>query len=412
MARSLKLRLILPGLFRLFLAFVVVIHHSFPLRLGAWAVAMFFILSGFWISRMWRASYSRKPSPYRTFVISRWWRIAPLFVAVQLIAAALVLGGNSVVKPSEISDWCWWATQPTVVGSTQFGRLLPPSWSLDVEMQFYLIAPFVVAAAVMLAEQRRRRLSVGSVPFAVKRENLPAHTAPSVLSDEQSLEAVANEFSRHGKLARSAALLTVVGLGVWCVWRLEHGATLETPRLDVFAWLFLIGVGCELANWRPSATAALASGLLLIAVIGLTYANAATRHLVWVRGAEATSREVTSQEIWGSLFFVSTALVALPLAMRTVHQRSSSWDRWLGDLSYPLYLFHWIPRDWYYANMDLSLGVLQTGGLLFANIAMAFGGAIVLLQCVDRPIQKWRQRWLKGRTAGQSVVCRRPLASE
>jgi peptidoglycan/LPS O-acetylase OafA/YrhL len=40
------------GLFRLFLAFAVVLHHSFPLRLGAWAVDVFFILSGYWISRL------------------------------------------------------------------------------------------------------------------------------------------------------------------------------------------------------------------------------------------------------------------------------------------------------------------------------------------------------------------------
>jgi peptidoglycan/LPS O-acetylase OafA/YrhL len=154
------------------------------------------------------------------------------------------------------------------------------------------------------------------------------------------------------------------------------------------------------------------SGVLLITVLGLAYFNPATRQLVWVRGAEASSQGLPSQGSWGSLFFVTTALVALPFAMRTVHQRSSNWDRWLGDLSYPLYLFHWIPRDWYYANMDLSLGALRNGGLLLANIGMAFVGAIVLLQCVDRPLQKLRQRWLKGRPNDLPAVYGRPLVSE
>ncbi|WP_145088782.1 acyltransferase family protein [Rosistilla carotiformis] len=143
------------GRFRLFLAFVVVIHHSFPLLVWARAVGMFFVLSGCWISRLWRLSYSRKPSPYRTFLINRWWRIAPLFVTVQVIAVCLAWAGFWVTKTTAISDWRWWVTQPTVIGSTQFGRLLPPSWSLDVEMQFYLVAPIILMVAALFVGPRQ-----------------------------------------------------------------------------------------------------------------------------------------------------------------------------------------------------------------------------------------------------------------
>src|ERR1700736_4048071 len=69
-----------PGFFRLFLSFVVVCHHSFPFRLGAWGVYVFFILSGFWISRMWRQRYAQTHHPLLTFMISRWWRLAPVFL--------------------------------------------------------------------------------------------------------------------------------------------------------------------------------------------------------------------------------------------------------------------------------------------------------------------------------------------
>ena len=64
-----------PGMFRLLLSLLVVLHHSLPLRLGTWAVYVFFILSGFWICRMWRQRYAETQSPYLTFLVSRWWRL-------------------------------------------------------------------------------------------------------------------------------------------------------------------------------------------------------------------------------------------------------------------------------------------------------------------------------------------------
>jgi hypothetical protein len=43
--------------------------------LGGWAVAMFFVLSGYWIARMWDEKYSREDTHYLTFVISLCWRL-------------------------------------------------------------------------------------------------------------------------------------------------------------------------------------------------------------------------------------------------------------------------------------------------------------------------------------------------
>src|ERR1700675_4798789 len=100
-----------PGFFRLFLSFVVVFHHSFPLRLGAWAVYVFFILSGFWISRMWRQRYAQTHRPLLTFVVSRWWRLAPVFLiwTVLSVASCFFLGEVGALERS--SDPIWWARQ-------------------------------------------------------------------------------------------------------------------------------------------------------------------------------------------------------------------------------------------------------------------------------------------------------------
>lgn len=393
-----------PGLFRLLLAFVVVIHHSFPLRLGAWAVGMFFVLSGFWISRMWRSKYSQTASPYRTFVISRWWRIAPLFVVVQAIAAVLVWSGLMQASGGVLADWRWWVTQPTVIGSTQFGRLLPPSWSLDVEMQFYLVAPIILMGAMRVfswqlavgREKISRQSSVGS-----RQEEESGQSSVGSRQKGKELAVVSRQLAEHGELRAKSRMgwlwVVVLAMLAWSNWRLQHGATLETPRLDVFAWLFLIGVTCDLTDWRPSRGLSIASAFALLGLLALVYMNPTTRPLVWVRGADAlppADCQLPTANFSTAYFFTAICLLSLPFAIRTVHQASPSWDRWLGDLSFPLYLIHWIPREWYYANVDWSAGAIHNGGLLLANFAMAFAAAIALLQFVDRPIQNWRRKKL------------------
>src|ERR1700721_2634089 len=88
-----------PGLFRLFLASVVVLHHSFPLKLGSWAVYVFFILSGYWICRLWRQQYVQTQSPLLTFMVSRWWRLTPVFLLCTLISlgSSFVLRGGAAL---------------------------------------------------------------------------------------------------------------------------------------------------------------------------------------------------------------------------------------------------------------------------------------------------------------------------
>lgn len=291
---------------------------------------------------MWRQKYAAQASPYAGFLLSRWWRIAPLFFAVHLLAAGLIAMGVAGGSQTLLNDPVWWLTQPAVAGSTQFGRLLPPAWSLDVEMQFYFLAPLLMAGMLTLK-------------------------------------------------TRGLALLAL-GATAWGILRLLGPASLETPLLDVFLWLFVIGAVCDQAGWKPRRRTVAASIGLMASVLLAMLAIPTSRPLIWRHGA-STAETV----IGGEWLFLVLCLVSIPIAISTVHRSSGSWDRWLGDLSYPLYLFHWLPRDWYYRQVDWAQPAWWNGGLLLTNFAASILGAIVLLHLIDRPAQRARAAWFKSK---------------
>ena len=107
-------------------------------RYGWAGVDLFFVLSGFLITRILRATI-HQPGAVRDFFVKRASRIFPLY---YLVLAIIALTGLSL---------------PFLILSSMFLMnlmpLFPPGreyaivWSLSIEMQFYLFWPFVVRAS-------------------------------------------------------------------------------------------------------------------------------------------------------------------------------------------------------------------------------------------------------------------------
>jgi peptidoglycan/LPS O-acetylase OafA/YrhL len=335
------------GLFRLFLAAVVVVHHSFPLRLGAWAVYVFFILSGFWISQMWQQRYAHTHNPLLTFIVSRWWRLAPLFLvctALSVVSNLLLSGGDPLHGGHGAT---WWLRQLPIADSSGVGTDLPPTWSLDVEMQFYLVAPLLITV-----------------------------------------------FGRIRPLLR--CLIAVVGCG-WFALHILRGGNIQLATLPLFVGFFLIGVTMQWGQWKSSRTLANGSLLIFFAVTVLLAIWPQTRRGVWRAGADtALIAEDFSGFVAGVWWIIGAALV-VPFLAWNVAQKSPRFDRFLSDLAYPVYLFHWIPREWYYHFSLRSDPVWKQCLLLAMNFLAVAAGAMILLLVVDQPSERLRAAWVSRR---------------
>ena len=91
-------------------------------------------------------------------------------------------------------------------------------------------------------------------------------------------------------------------------------------------------------------------------------------------------------------FYTNLFLFALCLYQLSMIPRVPGWstkvDRWLGDLSYPIYLNHWLVALFvsYYINIPLSLSLL----LYSIPIILILG--YILARVVEQPIEKIRRR--------------------
>jgi peptidoglycan/LPS O-acetylase OafA/YrhL len=274
-----------PGAFRLFLALLVFAHHLSSFDFGLYAVYVFFVLSGFWLHTMWVERYRLTRNPYGTYLVSRAWRLAPVMVLVSAITIVILLAlgvrtDELFARPLHLA-----VSSLVLLGYAQLPYApVGPAWSLDVEMQFYLVAPLL---SVLLLRGASRWL----LPLA---------------------------------LALSSAL----------AWRFA------APVFPKYAAFFLLGMMAARSGWRPPPRLALGSALAVpVVLVAITLSP--WRDILWGGVDPGPLHRLNPA------FNVVMAFVTVPFALETVRRASDRTDRALADLSYIGYLAHWAAVEWF-----------------------------------------------------------------
>jgi peptidoglycan/LPS O-acetylase OafA/YrhL len=344
------LRFLKPGAFRLFLALVVLVSHSCRFDLGYWAVFTFFVLSGFWIQRMWTEKYSKAEMPLRTFYASRLLRILPVFWLTNIACAiVLALGLEPSFSGDILSRFGWLhtaASNTLLLGYADLPHMqggLRVAWSLDVELQFYLAFPVLL----YLCLQRRAGI--------------------------------------YWKVALLAGC--VIGFLAFLA-----PAELGSRNLSCFGLFFLAGVSSAQFNWSPSNRAAIASLTVALACVAICWIHPEWRLLFENEKHGATDAFTHYKRIAQAIL----ALISAPFALYTVRCVSDARDRMLGEITFVVYLVHW-PVMMVHGHYFEQLAPSQRIPSLVAAWALIAILSLLVYHALDQPLERQRKRWVSGR---------------
>jgi peptidoglycan/LPS O-acetylase OafA/YrhL len=151
------------GIFRFFLALSVVFSHAgsfmgFNLGDGRLATQTFYMISGFYMSMIWTTKYSMLNNPIQSFYVSRALRIYPLYYVILAFSFILAIlfklppWQYALENHIDLFPRIWvYITQITLIGmetSIFFSMheywISPVAWSLGLELSFYLCVPFLI----------------------------------------------------------------------------------------------------------------------------------------------------------------------------------------------------------------------------------------------------------------------------
>ena len=356
----------IEGLRAVAVLLVLVDHAGLPLTGGFVGVDVFFVISGFLITSLLLAEFvETRTVSLRAFYARRARRLLPAAVGVLLVTGLLTIlliprtrwldiaydiGASAVyVENWRLADLAVdYQAQDTAASPLQH------FWSLAVEEQFYIVWPLLLVAIALLVRSRwLGRIPRGGLEWA------------SVAVQRRVLLAV----------AAGIALVGIPSLA-WSIW-----FTASNPSAAYFVtttrlWELAVGgatalFATRLATLPPKAVALLGwAGLAAIAVSAVVYTSSTpfpgVAALAPVLGAAAV------------LAAGQASVTAGPRAILDVRPM-----RWVGKLSYSLYLWHWPLLIVTAAVVGERTVVLGT-----AAVVLSFVPAYLSFRFIEDPVRR------------------------
>ncbi|MBI2705638.1 MAG: acyltransferase family protein [Actinobacteria bacterium] len=343
----------LDGLRGLAVISVLFFHAGFSWAVGGYlGVSTFFTLSGFLITSLILAeSNATGHVDLRLFWTRRFRRLMPAALAAMALAVLVAFFGDPVAR-SNIGGDIWSgltyvANWRFVLSGKSYAELFSaPSpiqhfWSLAIEEQFYLLYPLLAFAVLRVS--RNSRAIFGAI--------LAALTAASIILP--IVWGYSKDRLYYGTDARAAELLIGALLAVILYYRPFTDRLAGSRRVQV-------------------AMAAAGAGALTISV-GLWATISQQSDPLYLGGFFAYS-------LLTVLVIISTLLPIGPVASLL----STAPMRWMGKISYGVYLYHWP----IYLAVNEERVPLSGFELFIVRVALTLAVSIVSYRYLETPIRQ------------------------
>ena len=339
-------------------------------------VAVFFVLSGFLLYRPWvhaRATATPRPAAGR-YLWRRAMRILPAYWVTVVVCLA-VLPSNTNASGA---DWARHLTLTQIYEPNKLRGGLGQTWSLATEVAFYVLLPLL---ALALAGRNRR----------AGRPLLVLTGAAVVTAGWITLMGL-------GLLSTGLQTMWLPSYGLW------FGAGMALATIHVALrndhaprWRFLDDLGAA-----PVACWGAALAVLAIATTPI----AGPRDL-----AEPTATEFGTKML---LYAVIAVLLMLPIAFgpqtRSKTVFSSGTARWLGTVSYGLFLWHPFALEWISIIGDVPAFTGDPVRTYLLTVSFGLVLAAISYYVVERPFQRLSHRWPPA-PRPRSTESQRPVAA-
>lgn len=356
------------GLLRLFLALSVVIQHSAPLYgykglYGVTAVEMFFIISGFYMGLVLSTKYTAAQSatPVSNFYKSRFLRLYPTFVLCSLGTLGwLGLAWVYLGRPPETALLPLYKlidSQSTIVllvlsNLTMVGQ--------DISNLFHVNQ---ATGSLMLTMTDGNPLSDGSPWLGFAKIVGPAWSIGTEIWFYLMAPWLVRQNLKWLFMMLAASLL-IKAYVVMCLHRLDY--FFFPAQLCFFIGGILaykLGSKASIAQSQfiqYGALTFLASLTVLLGAVHLPYGRL--------------------------LLYISTVLLIYP-----IYRLSASWtiDRFVGELSYPVYMAHSLIIMAINNTFHLSRNPHYAAVVVVATLALS----VVIYRLVERPVDQFRARY-------------------
>jgi peptidoglycan/LPS O-acetylase OafA/YrhL len=347
------------GIIRLILALAVVLSHmpgsGVSFISGGLAVQSFFIVSGFYMALVLNAKYADRG----LFYSNRLLRLAPTYVVMTLVVGAALFA----------------------FGFSGTGA--------DVALKAAALNPVTAAIALfenvfVLGQELLFWFSVGPDGGLVFDSSGPLPSETVTVGWQVLLVPQSWSLSMELMFYALAPFLARMS------WKAIFGIALASVALRFSGHLMPVDYLLWAGRFFPTALFLFLMGMLAHRAlplasraprwVGVMFAIAIGTMLVFLPKAGLVD------ELYRWTAYLSLT-VAIPFIFHAF--KNVGWDRWIGELSYPLYLCH---------LFVLALVVAVTGKeSVLIGVTASLGVAVLLVVLVEKPVDRWRQRRVERR---------------